>query len=83
MGNLLGHAIFIKSGSAIRADDEDKLHETNKFKMLFDVEWNKRVNSILKRKKAKNDLAKMADIPFTKGIRKFPPKFPKIPNLQK
>ena len=40
MGNLLGHAIFIKSGSAIRADDEDKLQETNKFKMLFDDEWN-------------------------------------------
>ena len=33
------------------------------------------VNSFLKRKKAKNDLA----IPFTKGIPKFPPKFPKIP----
>ena len=37
------------------------------------------VNSFLKRKKAKNDLANMADIPFTKGIPKFPPKFPKIP----
>jgi hypothetical protein len=62
MGNLLGHATSIKSGLAIRANDEDKLQETNKFKMLFDVEWNKRVNSILKQKKAKSDLAKMADI---------------------
>ena len=51
IGFLLGHAILCKSGLAIKSNNQQQEDDARKFKILFDVEWNVRVNSVLRKKK--------------------------------
>ena len=45
IGNLIGHVIQVKAGTAIRNKDEAKLQEAQNFQRLFESEWNNRVNA--------------------------------------
>ena len=45
IGNLLGHVIQVKAGTAIRNKDDAKLQEAQHFQRLFESEWNNRVNA--------------------------------------
>lgn len=71
MGYILGHVIAIKAGIAIRCDDEQMGKDARNFKVLFDAEWHKRVNSILKKRKDNLEVAKRNEIPLTNDLVSF------------
>ena len=50
IGNLIGHVIQVKAGTAIRNKDEAKLQEAQNFQRLFESEWNNRVNASAQKK---------------------------------
>ena len=50
IGNLIGHVIQVKAGTAIRNKDEEKLQEAQNFQRFIESEWNNRVNASVKKK---------------------------------
>lgn len=71
MGYILGHVIVIKAGIAIRRNDEQMGKHASGFQVLYNGEWNKRVNSILKKRKDNLEVAKRNEIPLTKDLVSF------------
>ena len=55
IGHLFGHAIMVESAMGIRESNDRKLTEADQFKKLIDCEWNKRVNSVLRKKTKQNN----------------------------
>jgi hypothetical protein len=71
MGYILGHVTLIKSGIAIRRSDEQMGKDATGFQTLFNGEWHKRVNSILKKRKDTLQVAKRNEIPLTQDLVKY------------
>jgi hypothetical protein len=73
IGHHIAHALMIKSGLAIRRDKDDKTkeREAKRFKILFDLEWNKRVNSVLMKRKNFKSISNEAEIPSTQDLVKL------------
>lgn len=68
LGYILGHIIVIKAGMAIRLSDEQMGKDASGFQVLYNAEWRKRVNSILKKRKDNLVVAKRNDIPLTTDL---------------
>jgi hypothetical protein len=71
VGHLLGHISMIKSGSALRINDEELLKDATNFEILFKSEWNNRVNAVLKKRKHHLNISKRNEIPITKDLVAF------------
>lgn len=71
IGNLLGHLVMMKSGNAIRNNNDSCMSDATKFEILLKSEWNNRVNAILTKRKNNLSLAKRNEIPLTHDLVKF------------
>ena len=71
VGNLLGHMINIKEGHALRCNDDKRCSDANKFRKMYQAEWNYRVNAIGFKKANKIKRTKTKVIPLTEDLVKL------------
>jgi hypothetical protein len=68
VGNLLGHVIMIKTGTALRNNDERRNHEAGNFKKLLDAEWNYRINAVAEKRLNTEKRQTVTTIPLTDDL---------------
>jgi len=71
IGHLLGHAVLVKIGLGLRTNVNVKCQEAEDVKKLFDLEWTKRVSSLIGRRLARKNLSKKTVIPSTQDLVKW------------
>lgn len=70
MGNIIGH-IQIKTGEALRSNNEKKNQEASDFQKLFESEWNYRVNAVCTKRKNTLNRKRVQAIPLTEELKTF------------
>lgn len=68
IGNILGHIIQIKTGEALRSNDEKRSQEASDFQKLFESEWNYRVNAVCTRRKNTLNRKRVQVLPLTEDL---------------
>ena len=68
---LLGHAVMVKSGSALRKNDETALKDSSEFQNLVCSEWNWRITAVTKNGKIPLETAEQNEISVTQDLVKF------------
>ena len=71
LGHFLAHAISTKAAIALRTNDKERLDDAKNFKVLFETEWNKRINKVLLKRKQFIENSKRTDIPHTDDLVKL------------
>ncbi|XP_078322178.1 uncharacterized protein LOC144621976 isoform X2 [Crassostrea virginica] len=69
MGNIIGHIIQIKTGEALRSNDQKRSQESSDFQKLFESEWNYRVNAVCTRRKNTLNRKRVQAIPLTEDLK--------------
>jgi len=68
IGHLLRHVVMVKSGQALRENDETKQKQAADFRRLLDAEWNCRVNSTAVKQLNAEKRSKVLSIPLTEDL---------------
>ena len=69
MGNIIGHIIQIKTGEALRSNDQKRSQESSDFQKLFESEWNYRVNAVCTKRKNTLNRKRVQAIPLTEDLK--------------
>ena len=69
IGNLLGHAIQVKAGLALRKNSDKELRDAEQFQRLFSSEWNLRVNAIAQKKINHAKRKTVQTLPLTEDLK--------------
>lgn len=69
IGNLLGHIIQIKTGDALRNNDNSRYQDAVNFQKLFNAEWTYRVNSLCTKRLNTLKRNKVKTIPLTEDLK--------------
>lgn len=71
IGNLLGHVVQIKIGSALRDNNSNACQEGKHFQKLLEAEWNYRVNAVCVKRMNSKKRQEIKTIPLTEDLQRL------------